>query len=158
SWRRVLAEPRVRVAASVRLSGLIGETQTVAAPLGWGFGLQLSASLLRLPGFRLGFVLDFAQDRFSREYMEAPGQPQLLVHNTFAARALRAVPTRWVRPFLPLGPGFSVSRHESPIPDPGADTVDGISTGIEPLLRLSAGVGISPVRWFEFGFGADLSL
>src|SRR5438552_2834208 len=50
---------RVRVAGDLRFSGLFGEAQEVAAPLGWGFGLQLSASLLPLGPLRLGFVLDF---------------------------------------------------------------------------------------------------
>src|SRR5689334_7980926 len=38
--------PRVRVVGDLRFSGLLGEAREVAAPLGWGFGLQLSASLL----------------------------------------------------------------------------------------------------------------
>src|SRR5437773_8576816 len=46
--------PRVRIIADIRLSGLLGETRRVAPDLGWGFGLKLSASLLRLGPVQLG--------------------------------------------------------------------------------------------------------
>ena len=38
----------MRVSADARFSMLLGESREVAPPLGWGFGLQLSASLLPL--------------------------------------------------------------------------------------------------------------
>jgi hypothetical protein len=147
----------VRVSAGARLSGLLGETAQVAPPLGWGFGLQLSASLLPLGALRLGFVLDFAQDRFSRIFAEPEGATQALIHTTFAAQALLDWPGRWVRPYLAAGVGLSLARHESPFLDPASETGDGVSTAVAPLLRLGAGLGISPLRWFEFGPAVDLS-
>lgn len=149
--------PRVRVSAGARLSGLLGETAQVAPALGWGFGLQLSASLLPLGALRLGFVLDFAQDRFSRLFDEPEGAAQLLTHTTFAAQGLLDWPGRWVRPYFAAGIGLSLARHESPFVDPASETGDGVSTAVVPLLRLSAGLGISPLRWFEFGPAVDLS-
>lgn len=158
--RREPPPPRVRVAADARLAGLLGETARVAAPLGWGFGLQLSASLLPVGPLRLGFVLDFAQDRFARtiDGLEGvPDQGQLLLHNTFALQGLADLPTRWVRPYLAFGVGLSEARHESPLEDPETQAPQTVDQATLPLLRLSAGLGISPLRWFEVGMSAELS-
>lgn len=149
--------PRVRVAGDLRFAGLFGEAAQAAAPLGWGFGLQLSASLLPLGPLRLGFVLDFAQDRFSRTLAAYPEQPQLLLHNTFAAQALLDMPTRYVRPYLAAGAGLSAARHESPLPDPDRQMPQTLDLGTLPLVRVSAGVGFSPLRWLEIGVSGELS-
>jgi hypothetical protein len=148
---------RVRVAGNVRFSGLLGETATAAAPLGWGFGLQLSAALLPVGYMRFGFVLDFAQDRFQRAITGYPETPQLLLHNTFAVQALLDLPTRFVRPYLAVGAGLSAARHESPLPDPAQQAPQTLELATLPLVRVSAGVAVSPLRWFEIGVSGELS-
>ncbi|MCS6912936.1 MAG: hypothetical protein RMK29_05000 [Myxococcales bacterium] len=158
--RREPPPPRVRIAANARLAGLLGEAAGVAPPLGWGFGLQLSASLVPVGPLRLGFVLDFAQDRFVRTIDTVAGLPeqgQLLLHNTFVLQGLADLPTRWVRPYLAFGAGLSEARHESPLEDAATQAPQTVVQTTLPLLRLSAGLGISPLRWFEVGVSAELS-
>lgn len=144
--------PRVRVAADARLAVLLGGTRDVAPPLGWGFGLQLSASLLPLGRLRLGFVADYQQDRFTRTFAQRPDAPQQLIHSTFAAQALLDLPTRWLRPYLAAGVGASVSRYVPPQEDLAEETA------LSPLFRFSAGLGISPLRWLELTLSTDVSI
>lgn len=145
-------EPRVRVSADARFSMLLGESREVAPPLGWGFGLQLSASLLPLRALRLGFVVDYQQDRFTRTYPQRPEVAQQLLHNTFAFQALLDLPSRWLRPYIAAGAGGSVGRHQPPSSD------EGEQTALVPLFRFSAGLGVSPLRWLELTLGTDVSI
>jgi hypothetical protein len=149
--------PRVRVAGDLRFSGLRGEAAQAAAPLGWGFGLQLSASLLPVGVMRFGFVLDFAQDRFQRTIAAYPDLQQTLLHNTFAVQALLDLPTRYLRPYIAAGAGLSVARHESPLPDEANQMPYTFEVTTLPLVRVSAGLAVSPLRWFEIGVSGELS-
>ncbi len=150
--------PRVRVGADLRFSGLLGQTRQVAEELGWGFGLRLSASLLPLGPLSLGFLLDFQQDRFSRTFAEYPDVAQQLVHSTFAVMPQLDLRSRFVHPFLAVGIGASVARHESPLPDTVNQMPTTQNNTLAPLVRLLAGVGVSPLRWLEIGLSFDLSL
>jgi hypothetical protein len=150
--------PRVRVSADIRFSGLLGETTQVVEPLGWGWGLRFSASLLPVGAFSLGFLLDFQQDRFSRTLAQYPEVPQLLVHSTFAIMPQLDFRSRWVHPWLAVGGGASVARHESPLPDPQTQMPVTDNDTTVPLVRVAAGVGVSPLRWLEVGLSFDVSL
>lgn len=161
--------PRLRLGANVRFAWLLGDTPQVAPSLGWGFGLQLSASLLPLGRVRLGFVIDFAQDRLSRGFDAVGalyvGAQQELVHSTFAAQALLDAPIgsggRW-RPFLSAGVGGSVVRHTATLPTtcpidqcPAQKVLD---EALVPLFRFSAGLYFAPLRALDVGLGVDFSV
>ena len=66
--------------------------------------------------------------------------------------------SRWIHPWLAVGVGASVARHESPVPDIVNRTPTTEDGALTPLFRLGAGLGVSPLRWLEVGLSVDVSL